>query len=157
MRNISGFPLNSENLGPIYSSICTLLKYSSLVLPITFISYSKFKPSATHNECVNNFFSAGCLANCEECVNGYDCSKCQPGTSKVVQGLHTSCVTSCPFGYTTHGNAKTGRVCVRKRLVEYCSSWAYKKGCSGQELSCFLFLVSNRTKGTLLSGNQIWP
>lgn len=66
----------------------------------------------------NNSYSAGCIAHCEECVNGFDCSKCEPGTSKVVQGPLTTCVTSCPLGYTNHGNAKTGNVCLLNRLVK---------------------------------------
>lgn len=62
-------------------------------------------------------FCLRCLARCEECMNGFDCGKCDPGTFKLVQGLHTSCVTSCPFGYASHGNVKTGRVCTFKRIT----------------------------------------
>lgn len=62
-----------------------------------------------------NCYFAGCIANCEECVNGFDCNKCVSGTSKIVQGSHTTCVNSCPFGYTNHENAKTGNACLLNR------------------------------------------
>lgn len=76
-------------------------------------------------KCPRGFFTLGdkqkfclrCIAHCEECVNGFDCTKCEPGTSKIVQGLHTTCVKSCPFGYTNHGNVKTGNVCLLKRVT----------------------------------------
>lgn len=58
-----------------------------------------------------------CVTDCEHCINGYDCIKCNPETSKITQGQRTLCVRSCPFGYTSQGDAKTGKTCLVNRIT----------------------------------------
>lgn len=53
-----------------------------------------------------------CSENCEKCSNGYDCLKCNSETSSLkAPGLRTTCVKSCPLGYTKQGDRAKGKSC----------------------------------------------
>ena len=66
------------------------------------------------------FFKTGCSENCEKCSNGYDCLKCNSETSSLkAPGLRTTCVKSCPLGYTKQGDRAKGKSCqLIKRSVK---------------------------------------
>ena len=58
------------------------------------------------------FLKTGCSENCEKCSNGYDCLKCNSETSSLkAPGLRTTCVKSCPLGYTKQGDRAKGKSC----------------------------------------------
>ena len=70
-------------------------------------------------------YNAGCPQNCESCSNNHDCIKCQPGTSRMVEGSRVACLQNCPSGYSSQGDDKTGHVCLPHRLrkSKYLLEW----------------------------------
>ncbi|XP_068710564.1 proprotein convertase subtilisin/kexin type 5-like isoform X1 [Montipora foliosa] len=71
-------------------------------------------------KCPNGFYALGekqkfclrCIDNCEQCINGYDCTKCNPQTSRLEQGVQISCSRNCPSGYRIQEVANQGKVCL---------------------------------------------
>lgn len=80
------------------------------------INYNKHR---CQRKCPKGFYILGkkqkfclkCLNDCEQCINGYDCIKCSPETSRLVHDTRTSCTRKCPSGYTSQEVVKLGKVC----------------------------------------------
>lgn len=74
-------------------------------------------------KCPDGFYTFGekqkfclrCIANCEQCTNGYDCVKCNPEFSRFKRGVHISCARKCPSGYVSQEVAHRGKFCLPRR------------------------------------------
>ncbi|KAJ7333585.1 hypothetical protein OS493_017127 [Desmophyllum pertusum] len=64
-------------------------------------------------------FCLRCLASCEECIKVMTVASVSQGPRNLFRDCFPLRLAwqGCPFGYTSHGNPKTGRVCLLNRIT----------------------------------------